>query len=104
ILFLGCLLWAAVSLPAQSVLLYGQSQPAEPQSPQSQSPPSQSGSAPPSGATPQQPSKENGTFVIRKDVDEVLLHATVVDDKQHIVTDLDRTAFTIFEDGKQQNV
>jgi Ca-activated chloride channel homolog len=37
-------------------------------------------------------------------VDEVLLHATVVDDKQHIVTNLDRTAFTIFEDGKPQNI
>ena len=49
-------------------------------------------------------SGENGTFVIRKDVDEVLLHATVVDDKQHIVTDLDRNAFTVFEDGKPQNI
>ncbi len=32
------------------------------------------------------------------------MHATVVDDKQHIVTNLDRTAFTIFEDGKPQNI
>jgi Ca-activated chloride channel family protein len=37
-------------------------------------------------------------------VDEVLLHATVVDDKQHIVTNLDRSAFTVFEDGKPQNI
>jgi VWFA-related protein len=37
-------------------------------------------------------------------VDEVLLYATVVDDKQHIVTNLDRSAFTIFEDGKPQNI
>jgi VWFA-related protein len=41
---------------------------------------------------------------MRKDVDEVLLHATVVDDKQHIVTDLDRSAFTVFEDGKPQTI
>ena len=41
---------------------------------------------------------------MRKDVDEVLLHATVVDDKQRIVTDLDRSAFTVFEDGKQQTI
>ena len=33
-----------------------------------------------------------------------MLHATVVDDKQHIVTNLDRTAFSVFEDGKQQNI
>ena len=37
-------------------------------------------------------------------MDEVLLHATVIDDKQHIVTNLDRGAFTVFEDGKQQNI
>jgi Ca-activated chloride channel homolog len=45
-----------------------------------------------------------GVFVFRKDVDEVMLHATVVDDKQHIITNLDRTAFTVFEDGKPQNI
>ena len=49
-------------------------------------------------------SSDTGTFVIRKDVDEVLLHATVVDDKQRIVTDLDRTAFAVFEDGKPQTI
>jgi Ca-activated chloride channel family protein len=72
----------------------------------SQTPQSQSGSAPapPAASTPQEPSSENGTYVIRKDVDEVLLHATVVDEKQHIVTDLDRKAFTVFEDGKPQNI
>jgi len=68
--------------------------------------PSQSGAAPAPSASssPQQTPDENGTFVIRKDVDEVLLHATVVDDKQHIVTNLDRTAFAVFEDGKPQNI
>jgi len=45
-----------------------------------------------------------GVFVFRKDVDEVMLHATVVDDKQHIITNLDRTAFTVFEDGKTQSI
>lgn len=52
----------------------------------------------------QQPIDENGTFVIRKDVDEVLLHATVVDDKQRLITNLDKTAFTVFEDGRPQNI
>jgi VWFA-related protein len=63
-----------------------------------------SSSAPAAGSIPQQTPSENGTFVIRKDVDEVLLHATVVDDKQHIVTDLDKSAFTVYEDGKPQNI
>jgi VWFA-related protein len=48
--------------------------------------------------------QDNGTFVIRKDVDEVVLHATVVDQKQHIVTDLDKSAFSVFEDGKEQGI
>jgi Ca-activated chloride channel family protein len=47
---------------------------------------------------------DQGVFVFRKDVDEVLLHASVMDDKQHIVTTLDRGAFTVFEDGKPQNI
>ena len=42
--------------------------------------------------------------MFRKDVDEVMLHATVVDDKQHIITNLERNAFTVFEDGKPQNI
>ncbi|HTT20151.1 MAG TPA: VWA domain-containing protein [Candidatus Sulfotelmatobacter sp.] len=47
---------------------------------------------------------QNGVFVFRKDVDEVMLHATVVDDKQRIITNLDRNAFTVFEDGKAQSI
>jgi Ca-activated chloride channel family protein len=47
---------------------------------------------------------DQGVFVFQKHVDEVLLHATVQDDKQHIVTNLDRGAFTVFEDGKPQSI
>jgi Ca-activated chloride channel family protein len=50
------------------------------------------------------PDNSQGVFVLRQDVDEVMLHATVVDDKQHIITNLDRTAFTVFEDGKPQSI
>jgi VWFA-related protein len=73
---------------------------------QSQTPPSPSVATParPPASSPQQNPSDTGTFVIRKDVDEVLLHATVVDEKQHIVTDLDKTAFTVYEDGKPQNI
>jgi Ca-activated chloride channel homolog len=56
------------------------------------------------GSSQRQSPDENGTYVIRKDVDEVLLHATVIDDKQHIVTNLDRNAFSVFEDGKPQTI
>lgn len=47
---------------------------------------------------------DQGVFVFREHVDEVLLHASVIDDKQHIVTTLDRSAFSVFEDGKQQKI
>jgi VWFA-related protein len=43
-------------------------------------------------------------FVFRKEVDEVTLHATVVDDKNHLVTALQRGDFTVFEDGKPQKI
>jgi Ca-activated chloride channel family protein len=65
---------------------------------------------PPAQESQQKPESQNkkledqGVFVFKKDVDEVLLHATVQDDKNHIVTNLDRGAFTVFEDGKAQNI
>jgi Ca-activated chloride channel family protein len=69
-------------------------------------------SAAPAASQQDQPKKDvqdknindQGVFVFRKDVDEVLLHASVIDDRQHIVTTLDRNAFTVFEDGKPQNI
>jgi Ca-activated chloride channel family protein len=90
---------SAQSQPAQSPPT--QSQPAPSQPPQSQS---GAASAPPATSSQQPSPDDTGTFVIRKDVDEVLLHATVVDDKQHIVTNLDRNAFTVYEDGKPQTI
>ncbi len=45
---------------------------------------------------------DNGVFIFRKKVDEVLLHATVVDDKQRIVTNLEQGDFSVSEDGHQQ--
>src|SRR5579863_2945939 len=59
---------------------------------------------PPPQSKPDPNLNDQGVFVFKKDVDEVLLHATVQDDKSHIVTTLDRSAFTVFEDGKQQNI
>src|ERR1039458_2623 len=121
--FLKSAIWAAVAVLAQPFAGHGEWKPAQVQSEavqseavqyksaQSQPVPAQhfqsqagAAAAPPASSNRQQAPDENRTFVIRKDVDEVLLHATVVDDKQHIVTDLDRNAFTVFEDGKAQNI
>jgi Ca-activated chloride channel family protein len=53
----------------------------------------------------QVPSEKSGDiFVFHKEVDEVTLHATVVDDKNHLVTSLDRGDFTVYEDGQPQKI
>jgi Ca-activated chloride channel homolog len=123
-------LWAQTSgaqntAPANST----QTAPAEPQA--QQPPPAQTGSAPPAstqaqptptqtapagqpspaqpaqGAPPssgKEPSPQAGGFVFHTRAQEVMLHATVVDDKQHMITNLDKTAFTVFEDGKPQTI
>jgi Ca-activated chloride channel family protein len=77
---------------------------APPRSSQPAATPSQK-EAPPPDQKPspgEEPSTEPGGFVFHADVQEVLLHATVIDDKQRMVTNLDKNAFTVFEDGKPQ--
>ncbi len=48
--------------------------------------------------------KEGDLFVFKKEVDEVTLHATVVDDHNRLVTNLARNDFTVLEDGKPQKI
>ncbi len=81
--------------------------------PQTQSTPtaSQTPSAPPnppgqgSQSNPQNPeSGDSGVFIFHKQVEEVLLHATVIDNKQHIVTNLDKNSFAVFENGRPQTI
>ena len=67
--------------------------------------------APPDNATPapapsggQAPEQDNGVFVFHKEVEEVMLHATVVDDQRHLIPNLDKSAFEVFEDGKPQPI
>ena len=84
-----------------------------PQSPPSVQAPSAAGqgqSSPGSSSAPIAPSgiqnagSDNGVFVFKKEVDEVVLHATVIDNKQHIVTDLNKDNFNVFEDGRPQAI
>jgi len=59
---------------------------------------------------PQQPSKpesggeDAGRFVFRKQVQEVVLHATVVDASGRLVTSLDRNAFSVFQNGAAEQI
>ena len=66
------------------------------------------GSSPvPQQEPPEQVQPENdqdSVFVFKKEVDEVMLHATVVDEGNHLVTDLERGTFRVFEDGTPQAV
>ena len=107
VLFFPTLVIAAGILTALPARPQAQSQ-SDTQSPQSQPTLTQP-------ASPKAPDKvkdkdksdspdDQGVFVFKKDVDEVLLHATVIDDKQRLVTNLDKGAFTIFEDGKPQSI
>jgi VWFA-related protein len=48
--------------------------------------------------------ENNGVYVFRARVEEVVLHATVYDDHDHMVTNLDKSAFQIFEDGVPQTI
>ena len=82
-------------------------EPAKPETSETQDASKPAENTPPPASEPQNnpPDKgDSGVYVFRKNVDEVMLHATVVDDKQHIVTTLDKSAFTVFEDGKPQSI
>ena len=51
----------------------------------------------------QQPADDQSSvFVFKTQVREVILHATVVDDQRRLVTNLDRPAFTAYENGVPQ--
>lgn len=78
--------------PASAQQQPEQSQPADQQSDQSPISPTQ-GSA-----------EDQGRFVFRKQVQEVVLHATVVDDYGRLVTSLEPTAFLVYQNGKPETI
>lgn len=43
-------------------------------------------------------------YVLRRDVEEVVLNITVLDDKNKLVMNLDKSDFKVFEDGVQQTI
>ena len=60
--------------------------------------------ASPQGQPPAPPETEPGGFVFHAEVDEVVLHATVVDDKQHLITNLEKNNFTVLEQNTPQTI
>jgi len=69
-------------------------------------PPPSGGDAttPPASDQSQPPpqSDDSGVFVFRKEVEEVVLHATVIDEKQHLITNLEKNAFGVYENSQPQ--
>ncbi len=98
--------------PASTVPAPAGQQPAQTSAPPQQGTQSQQqpgsqgtqGGQPGSEAGQQPDSNDNSVFVFKKEVEEVVLHATVVDDKQRMITNLDKGAFTVLEDGKPQAI
>jgi Ca-activated chloride channel homolog len=62
-------------------------------------------SLPQTGESGAQLSRDShGQFTLERSVDEVILNATVLDDKQHIVDSLSKDDFKVYEDGVQQAI
>jgi VWFA-related protein len=76
----------------------------EPGAAQTAPPPANANDQNPPSSGAQPPDSDAGVFVFKKEVEEVVLHATVVDSKQHIVTNLDKNNFSILEDGHPQTI
>jgi len=68
--------------------------------------PTQPTEQPPAGQSisPIQGSEDQGRFVFKKQVQEVVLHATVVDEAGRLVTSLDRSAFSIYQNGQPETI
>ncbi len=49
-------------------------------------------------------SEDQGRFVFKKQVQEVVLHATVVDETGRLVTSLSRNDFTVYQDGQPEAI
>lgn len=64
--------------------------------------------APASGAPQQTPSElsrsRTGGYTLSRDVEEVVLNATVLDDHQRLVSSLKKDDFKVFEDGVPQSI
>ena len=48
--------------------------------------------------------RDNGRYTLQRNVDEVVLNATVLDDKQHLVNTLAKDDFRVSEDGVAQTI
>jgi len=80
----------------------------DPPSSPSPSPSTQEATPPAQGEThpdkEQGPAEDDSVFVFKKKVEEVAVHATVVDEQGHMVLDLAKGAFSVYENGQLQTL
>jgi Ca-activated chloride channel homolog len=88
--------------PSTSGSAQTSSSPQIPSPPSTATPAQASDSAKPQDVQPQD--DETPGFVFKKEVEEVVLHAVVVDDQNRPITGLDRNNFEVYEDGKLQKL
>jgi Ca-activated chloride channel family protein len=100
----GCLVSACLlTLSGISLAQSSSPAPAPPPSTSTQAPNTVPGQNEPP-QTSLSPDDETSGFVFKKKVEEVVLHATVVDNQNHLITGLSRDSFKVYEDGKLQTV
>jgi len=91
----------ASTAPAQSTTP-GTQAPGSQASPANQAPGSQPPAEPGQAQAPD--ANDNGVFVFKAEAREVVLHATVVDDRNHLVMNLNKPDFTVYENDKPQQI
>lgn len=62
------------------------------------------GNAPPPSQQGQSLKKEGGQYILHQEVEEVVLNATVLDNSGHLVQNLTKNDFQVYEDGARQNI
>jgi len=72
--------------------------------PSAQQPAQEPGEQPPGSESITAAQEDQGRFVFKKQVQEVVLHATVVDETGRLITGLDRTAFTVYQNGQPETI
>jgi len=107
--FVICLM--LVSSPAIGRAQITQASPVSPastalptQTPPAQAPTADQSVAPAQNSPQSETQGEAGQFVFRKQVEEVILHAVVVDRQNNLISNLSQSGFQVFEDGKQQQI
>ena len=76
----------------------------QPASPASASPTAASPAGTSNATSSPQPQTDEGQFVFKKKVEEVVLHAVVVDPQNRLMSNLSRDAFSVYENGKLQKM